>query len=135
MKKTIVIIVALSVVSTVAFGANPNKVYFDKVLANYSIALKSDNAGLRNNATYQIARMKCAYPQADFSMIEGTLNKVAKNDRNSLVRVHADLTLAYLKDSKLAAKIKAEDPEESMEFYNKLHNELYSSFFTVISLK
>jgi hypothetical protein len=135
MKKIVIIIVALSLASAVAFGANPNKACFDRALTNYANALKSDNSGLRNSAAYQIARLKGVYPDADFSIIMDTLNKVAKNDQNSLVRVHADLTYAYIKDSQLVTKVKAENPEESMDFYNKLHNELYSSFISVAALQ
>jgi hypothetical protein len=132
MRNIVIFFVAMLITSTAVMAQAPAKPDFAKILPAYAMALKSDNAGLRDSAAYQIAIIKSEYPDVDFTVIERVLNKVAKSDQSSLVRIHASLTLTYLQDAKLAQKVKPENPENSLEFYNKLHSELFSSFFTVL---
>jgi hypothetical protein len=132
MKNIVIFLVAFMIISTAVMAQAPAKLDFAKILPGYIMALKSDNAGLRDSAAYQIAIIKAAHPEVDFTIVEKVLNRVAKNDESSLVRIHADLTLSYLQDAKLAQKVKPANPEDSLEFYNKLHSELYSSFFTAL---
>ncbi len=127
MKRTYITIGTVFIMAAMALAVVPEQKKFDKVLDNYIMALKSDNPGLRSSAAYQIANMKSRYPQADFSKVEGMLNRVAKRDKSGLLRVQAELTLIYVRDSELAHRVKAQYPASPWVFYNKLNSELFAA--------
>jgi hypothetical protein len=107
-----------------AFSQEFDKKAFDKALTNYQSAMQSESPGIRSSAIYQIAQMKSQRPGEDFSSVAPALVKVAKNDPNPLIRVHAELTISYLFDDDLTKKIKADEGLDMNDFYNKLYNEM-----------
>lgn len=117
---------------TSAFCQQSNQKAWNKIISQYEASIKSDSPGVRSSAIYQIAQMKYARPDDDFSSFEWTLARVAKNDPSPLIRIHAELTLVYLQDAKLRNKIKADSELEMNDFYNQLYNEMYSSFVTLV---
>lgn len=132
MRMIITITLVLLILSASGFGQQLGQKALEKVLLQYEAAMTSDSPGVRSSAIYQIAQLKCERPEENFLSVEWTLAKIAKNDHNPLIRVHAELTLAYLQDKALRGKIKADCSLEMNNFYNKLYNEMYTSFVTIV---
>ncbi|MBN1998657.1 hypothetical protein JW935_13945 [candidate division KSB1 bacterium] len=127
MKRVYITIGIIFIIATMTFAAIPVQQKIDKALDNYIVALKSDNAGLRSSAAYQIVKMKSRYPQADYSKVEAVLNRIAHRDQSDLLRVQAELTLIYVRNTELAYRVKAQDPSNPWPFYNRLNNELFAA--------
>lgn len=103
-------------------------------LNNYMSYLKSENHGLRNNAIYQIVQIKSRFPEADLSMFNKKLAKMALNDKEVMIRSHAFLALAYLNDDKLVEKVKLQfNNEEPEAFYERLDQQVHTEFWTNLS--
>ena len=97
-----------------------------QAMEGYMLALKSDNPGLRLNAIYQIAQIKSTQPEVDFSACLKNLEKLAKDDKYNLVKIHASLTAVYLQDDSLCQKIKTVYKEDPAEFFKRVYNEMNS---------
>jgi len=124
MKKTIIILAIVALAAT-CFAATPqlDKKSLDKAIQAYTMALNSDNPGLRNSALHQLAVLKNRYPEANFTTIERVIERLAKQDKNVSVRLNANLTYQYLLDEDLATKVKpvAIDPTA---FFSELYTQI-----------
>lgn len=101
-----------------------------KMLAiqGYKMALASENCGLRNDALHKIARMKSEYPGTDLSCFEPILKKMSVKDSDAMVRLNAQLTLTYLRDSAISEWVPTGKTETSFEFFNRLYQQMTSIF-------
>ena len=125
MKKVLVVLMVVLSVSFV-FGQAADKEHVCKGMNGYLMALKSDNPGLRLNAIYQIAQVKSTTPDADFKECLKELEKMAKKDKNNLVKVQANLTAVYLKDDTLSNRVKMVYKEAPADFFKRVYDEMNS---------
>ena len=109
-------------------NAKPSLDKIDTAISGYVQALKSDNAGLRHSALYQLALIKSEYPEINFDYVDRQLEKMSKKDKFNLIRLHANLTRAYLQDSDLQAKVKVEKSDNPVDFFKNLSQEIESSY-------
>jgi hypothetical protein len=124
MKKTIIILAIVAIAAT-SFAAAPqlDKSKLDKAIQAYTMALNSDNPGLRNSALYQLAVLKNKYPEANFISIERVIDRMAKQDKSLSVRLNANLISQYLTDEELATKV---NPViiDSNAFFSELYTQV-----------
>lgn len=124
MKKTIIILAIVAIAAT-SFAAAPqlDKSKLDKAIQAYTVALNSDNPGLRNSALHQLAVLKNKYPEANLTSIERVINRLAKQDKNLSVRLNANLISQYLLDEDLATKV---NPViiDSNAFFSELYTQV-----------
>ena len=124
MKKLTTLFFAMLVVAGTATAGDK---VFDKAKAGYLVALESDNAGLRHNAIYQVAQLKCLFPEKDFSDVERSLKRASKKDDVAIIRVHAGLVAAYL-DTNSVTCIEAQSVTEPIQFFKALYDEFNDEF-------
>ena len=117
--KRMIFLFAMLVVSSAVFAGTPD---LDKAVNGYMQALKSDNIGLRYSAIYEIAQLKCLYPEYNYSRVEKVLNQISRKDDQTIIRVHASLVNDYLKSDNVSC-VKAADTEDPMMFFDALHHE------------
>jgi len=99
-----------------------------QAIQGYKMALASENCGLRNDALHKIARMKSEYPETDLSCFEPILKKMAVKDADAMVRMNAQLTLNYLRDSAISEWVPTQKAETSFEFFNRLYQQMTTIF-------
>ncbi len=124
MKTMCISMMGLLMITTLAFGQAKDSKSLDVILKNYLTALKSDNAGLRNSALYQLVQLKAKYPDADLSACEKCIAQMSSKDKNTRVRINAGLALLGLQDAQLPTKVKANDEQEPTKFFARLHQEI-----------
>ncbi len=115
--------------------ANTNGTANDKIAKNYAYSLKSENAGVRHSAIFQLVRMKSENAQLNANEINRNLLKVAKSDDFALIRFHARLAYTYLNDTKLANQVKVENFENPMGFFIELHRMVQDSYLNNLASK
>ena len=131
MKTTMITLTGLMLIASAVFANIESPKVLDQAVTNYSNALKSENPGVRNSALYQIVRMKNVHPEADYASLKKVMKKMAEKDDNALVRVHAKLTLLYIDDPVLSEKVRTVRGEEDFQFFQRLHNEIHRSFYSM----
>ena len=131
MKTTMITLTGLMLVASAVFANIESHEVLDQAVHNYTNALKSDNPGVRNSALYQIVCMKNVHPEANYAPIKKVVKKMADKDDNALVRVHAKLTLLYIDDPDLSNKVRTVRGEEDIQFFQRLHNEIHKSFYSM----
>ena len=124
MKTMCISLMGLLMIACLAFGQTNDSKSLDTILKNYLNALKSDNAGLRNSALYQIVKIKAQYPEADLGVCEKCIAQMSSKDKNTHVRINAGLALLCLKDRQLPTKVQATTEEEPTKFFARLHQEI-----------
>lgn len=127
MKKSMIIIASLLVFATAGFSQIVTAKKIERAIQGYYMALKSDNNGLKNDAIFQLSRLKSTFPDLDLSQAVKELRKAIKTEKNPLVRMHADLAIIYLNDNSLAKILKIEQDEDSMTFFTRLHTKINAS--------
>ena len=95
-----------------------------KAVQGYVLALKSGYTGLRLNAIYQIAQLKSMNREVNYTECMKMLERLTKNDRNNLVKIHANLALVYLQDDSLCHRVKMVYKEEPAEFFQRVYAEM-----------
>ncbi|MBN1780376.1 hypothetical protein JW948_04565 [bacterium] len=124
MKRLLIVAFALLGVTSAGFAGD---VDFDKAVSGYIQAIQSDNSGLRYSAIYQVAQLKNAFPNEDFSRVERVLERVSKRDNQAVIRFHAGLVADYLKNGNTnGVRVKSDD--DPMIFFNALHQEYNAKF-------
>jgi len=98
-----------------------------KAVEDYTLALKSENPGVRSSALYMLALIKSQYPKLNVSEVKSKLSKLSRKDDDPVVRIHANLILSYLNSDSLMTKIKVEDPRTPAVFYSQLIAEMTAS--------
>ncbi len=92
-----------------------------------------DNLGLRNDAIYQIVRIKSLHPETDLDTFKKKLGKMSMNDPQLMIRTHAFLALAYLSDDRFVSEmnltINIEEPEI---FFEKVDHIIHTEFWANI---
>lgn len=115
--------------------ANTNRTVNENIVKNYAYSLKSENAGVRHSAIFQLVRMKSDNKKIDLNEVNRTLLKVAQNDDFALIRFHARLAYTYLNDAELAKQVKVEDFENPMGFFIELHRMVQDSYINNLASK
>ncbi|MBN1998748.1 hypothetical protein JW935_14410 [candidate division KSB1 bacterium] len=126
MKHIAFIFIVVLAVASMAVAETPSQKKFDKAINNYIIALKSKNPGVQSSAAFQIAKMKSQFPQVDLSRVEKSLAQVAKRNENKVIRLQAELTLTYVKDADLVYRVRVNDTENPVYFYNDLNQTIFA---------
>ena len=103
----------------------------NKAIKAFQHSLKAENNGVRHSALHVIAKLKSDYPNINLDKLDNSLLRVAKKDKDAIIRAHANLTYLYLNNNELVSKVKVTDPENPMSFFNDLHNELYEEFLSL----
>jgi len=105
--------------------ASPNAMDREAMaIKGYIAAIRSNNVGLRMDALHKVARLKSERTEADVAALEQVLKRAARNDENPLVRLNAQLTLSYLQDKALRARVVTDKDEDSVTFFNRLYREV-----------
>ncbi len=124
MKTMCISLTGLLMMATLAFGQVNDAKSLDSILKNYLTALKSDNAGLRNSALYQLVQLKAKFPKADLGACQRHIAQMSSKDKNPRVRINAGLALLFLNDTQLPTKVKINSEEEPTKFFARLHQEI-----------
>lgn len=119
MKKSLILGIAIFLAATVS--AAEYTVDIDQALDRYVTALKSFNTGVRHNAVFQIVQLKSDHPDMNADKAVRALEGLRRKDRNPLVRMHAELAIIYLKESRFE-NVKVVDRENPMDFFSRLHD-------------
>jgi hypothetical protein len=123
MKKAIVVLALLTV--TGGLMASPQEMErTDMAVRGYAQALASDVDGLRHDAIFHVACLKSQQPETELRACEKALEKISKEDGTLRNRLHAQLTLAYLRDVRLAARIKVTTIDDPGAFFDQLYREI-----------
>ncbi|HNW60756.1 MAG TPA: hypothetical protein PKI62_13835 [bacterium] len=122
MKKEIAVLVLLAAGGLLA---SPQKMErTDMAVQGYVQALASDVDGLKHDAIFHVACLKTQQPAADLGACEKALEKIAKRAGDLRIRLHAQLTLAYLRDDRLAERIKVTSLDDPAAFFGALYREV-----------
>ena len=96
----------------------------DMAIKGCVTALASDVDGLKDNAIFKVACLKAEQPGTDLKACIKALEKIGNKEEDLRIRLHAQMTLAYLKDSSLVARIKADSKEDPDVFFDQLYREI-----------
>ncbi len=125
MKKLFIVLILTLLATGLTFAKEtPKDSHLEIAAKNLVMSLKSDNAGVRNSALYQIAKIRAQYPDFDLSKVEKEVEKVAKKDKSAIVRVNANLVDTVLND-KTAESMVNLAAAEPQEFFSDLYNSIY----------
>lgn len=119
--KKLIVIFSLFVIAIAGLAKTPDRTNLDKIIQNYLFAAKSTNHGVRHDTIYQLVKLRCAYPNNDLIECEKCLKKMSTNDTHPIIRLHAQLALAYWHNDNLQTTIKVEKGEDSLTFFNRLY--------------
>lgn len=96
----------------------------DKAIKGYTAALQSNNTGLKCDVLHKIAQLKCECPGTDVAGFVPALKKMSINDQNVMIRLRAQLTLAYIQNDALATCVKTQRAEPAEVFFSRLFQEV-----------
>jgi hypothetical protein len=119
--------IVVLVLLTVAGGlmASPQeKGRTEMAVKGYVQALASDVSGLKHDAIFHVACLKSQRPEMDLRVCEKALQKISMRDSDLRNRLHAQLTLAYMKDARLAEQIKVCSTDDPAAFFGALYREV-----------
>jgi hypothetical protein len=124
MKRMILILTALMIAGGIQAAEN-DEIDLSKARCMYIRGIEKGNLGLQCDAIYRLAQMKYAYPELETGEMCKVLEKILSKETHGLVRIYAELTLSYLNDADLRQMAPITADEISIDFYQKLQNELY----------
>ncbi len=125
MKKLFIVLIVTLLATGLSFAKDaPKSSQLDIAAKNLLMSLKSDNAGVRNSALYQIAKIRAQYPDYDLSKVEKEVEKVAQKDKSAIVRVNANLVDTVLNDKVAESQVNLA-AAEPQEFFTDLYNSIY----------
>ncbi len=122
MKKRVWLLVLLAAGGLMASPQQQERT--ELAVQGYLQAMTSRVEGLKHDAIFHVACLKARQPAADLRACEKALEKISKEEGDLRVRLHAQLTLAYLRDDRLAGRIKGPDVSDPGAFYEALYKEI-----------
>lgn len=127
MKKLMVLVLSVFMVTALGLAQPVSQERLNRTIENYEKALGSEIAGLRHDAIFQVVKMRCACPEQNLAVLVKKLQKMANNDENPIIRLHAELACLYLKNDCMLNKIRFQQEEDALSFFNRLHQVLTAS--------
>lgn len=100
--------------------------YLKKARENFLRALDAENAGVRNDAIFQIMKFKARYPNEDFKPFIEKFKKMCQQDDCLQTRLHAYLARTFLEQPGLERKINPQKFEDAKIFFSDLYQALNS---------
>ncbi len=121
MKRYIVLFVLVALFAGNSLAAeNVSKDRLELAEKAYKLALKSDNAGVRNSALHRIAVLKSRTPEFETNEYKSILKSMANKDDKAYIRVNAKITLDLLNNKNLIENVDTETVDPN-EFFNSIH--------------
>lgn len=97
----------------------------EKSIASFLMALEREhNDPLVESAMFHVLKLKCCYPQFDYSEVARQLEGLALNDPNPAIRYKAYLAGMFLRDPAWQARIEPRQFQDSQVFFAGLNEVL-----------
>ena len=134
MKK--IIVMATLVLLGKAFAASPDDVNltkydFEKWEKAYTISLKYDNLGVVESAIYCVVRLKYAFPNTHFRMLNEMVYALSLTGKTHQIRYKANIASLYMNNPELMDRLNEEDLQDGPDLWAMLVKNIYPIPITI----